>query len=139
MGPSNEIRARILTPDPARTAEEPDHQVGRYAELHPDMRHRVAGHVRGLPFSSEGATPPAFRQVVIDRDASRFRAFVRRTARSGEITVDELIAFMHDFGLRFGVAQRPAERQIILRLRDRLSALNEVMDRPGAAKELAER
>jgi hypothetical protein len=27
MGPSNEIRARILTPDPARTAEEPDHQV----------------------------------------------------------------------------------------------------------------
>ena len=139
MGPSNEIRARILTPDPARTAEEPDHQVGRYAELHPDMRDRVAGHVRGLPFSSEGATPPAFRQVVIDRDASRFRVFVRRTTRSGEITVGELIAFMHDFGLRFGVA-RPAERQIYLMLHDRLSALNkEVMDRPGAAKELAER
>jgi hypothetical protein len=104
------------------------------------MRHRVAGHVRGLPFSSEGATPPAVRQVVIDRDASRFRVFVRRTTRSGEITVGELIAFMHDFGLRFGVAQRPAERQIYLMLQDRLSALNkEIMDRPGAAKELAER
>jgi hypothetical protein len=77
---------------------------------------------------------------VIDREASRFRAFVRRTVRSGEITVGELIAFMHDFGLRFGVAQRPAERQITLRLRDRLSVPDqEVMDRPGAAKQLAER
>jgi hypothetical protein len=93
-----------------------------------------------LPFSSEGATPPAFRQVVIDLDASRFRAFVRRTARSREITVGELIAFMHDIGLRFGVAQRPAECQIYLILQDGLSALNkQIMDRPGAAKELAER
>ena len=47
---------------------------------------------------------------------------------------------MHVFVRRFGVAQRPAERQIYLLLQDRLSALDkEVMDRPGAAKELAER
>jgi hypothetical protein len=84
--------------------------------------------------------PSAFQHVVIDRDAARFRAFVRRIARSEEISLGELIAFMRDFGLRFGVARRPAERQMYLMLQDRLSALRkEVLDRPGPAKELAER
>jgi hypothetical protein len=104
------------------------------------LLYRPAVEAMSLEELSNGPMPSAFRQVVIDRDAARFRAFLRRTARSGEISLGELIAFMHDFGLRFGAARRPAERQMYLMLQDRLSALNkEVMDRPGAAKRLAER
>jgi hypothetical protein len=61
-------------------------------------------------------------------------------AEAPEISVGELILFMHGFGLRFGVAQGSTERGTSKILQTRLSSLRkEVIDRPAQGERLAEK
>jgi hypothetical protein len=84
--------------------------------------------------------PRAFRRIVVDRDPGRFEAFVRKVARSPEISLGDLIIFMHGFSLRFGVAEGSTQRGTYGILQTRLSALRkEVMNRPAQDEGLGER
>ena len=84
--------------------------------------------------------PLSFRRDVVSRDADRFQEFVRKVAESPEVSIGELMMFMHGFGLRFGVAEGRTERGTYMILQTRLSSLqNEVMRRPAQGEQLPDK
>jgi hypothetical protein len=86
--------------------------------------HYAAG---GLTVSLEhllaNRVPAGFEAGVIRRDPRRFKGFLDKLERSEEITLGELLAFLHDFGLRFGVAESPEARRGYATLHGRLDSL----------------
>jgi hypothetical protein len=104
------------------------------------FQYSPAGKIMSLERILTERVPWSFQREVISRDADRFREFVRKVAESPEVSIGELIMFMHGFGLRFGPAQAPTERDTYRILHIRLSPLwKEVMSRPAQGEQLPDK
>jgi hypothetical protein len=81
--------------------------------------------------AERGQVPPRFREKVIGADPVAWRDFTSRLRREPSIPLGDLLAFLHRYHLRFGVAETPEEIAGHRVLYPRLLALADDAPLPG--------